>query len=179
MKKLAAIITCSVLLTGLFSCQKTKDDINKATEFDMNYSVDVPVPSNPSYTVTAPFDVSTPEISTGSAGRFSSESTTKDLITEIKLTKFNISNSSGNLNFLKEISIYIKTSSKAETLVAVKKNIPANSTSVVADLQDVNIKEYISSEKMQFRLNLTVTSGLSSDQNLKIEQTLHVKGKKI
>jgi len=179
MKKLAAIMAYSVLLTGLFSCQKAKDDINKATEFDMSYSVDVPVPSNPNYTVTTPIDVSTPEISTGSAGRFTSENTTKDLITEIKLTKFNISNASGNLNFLKSISIYLKTASKGETLVAVKSTIPANATSVTADLQDVNIKDYISSDKMQFRLNLTITSGLSSDQNLKIEQTLHVKGKKI
>lgn len=179
MKKLAAVLTFSVLLSGLFSCEKAKDDINDATEFDMNYSLDVPIPSNTNYTVTTPVDVSTPEISTGSAGRFSSEKTTKDLISEIKLTKFNISNSSGNLNFLKEISIYLKTSGKGETLVARKKDIPANTSSISADLQDVNIKDYISSEKIQFRLNLTITSGLSNDQNLKIEQTIHVKGKKI
>lgn len=179
MKKLTTLLSFSLVLVGLMSCQKTKDDINKATEFDMNYSTSVPIPSNPNYTVTTPVDLSTPEISTGSSDRFKTESTAKDLITEIKMTKFVISNSAGNLNFLKSISIYLKTSGKGEQLVAVKTNIPENATTMDADLQDVNIKDYLFNDKIQFRLSATITSGLSSDQNLKIEQTLHVKGKKL
>ena len=41
------------LLSGLFalglqlsSCQKTKDQVNEATEFDINYSASLPVPSS-------------------------------------------------------------------------------------------------------------------------------------
>jgi hypothetical protein len=178
-KKTITVFLSALILIGISSCQKTKDDINKATEFDMSYSTEVPIPSNPGYTVTTPVDFDTPEISTQSQNRFVSENTTKDLIDEIKLSKFLISNSAGNLNFLKSISIYIKTSGKGEQLVATKSDIPQNTTSISADLQDVNIKEYIFNDKIQFKVKLTITSGLSGEQKLKVEQTVHVKGKRV
>lgn len=184
MKKAAISLLAVLTLMGLSACQKTKDDINKATEFDMDYSTEVTVPSStlalPQGT-TQPMDFTTPEIPTQSSSRFSAESTTKDLIEEIKLTKFNISNPSGNLNFLKSISIYIK-SSAGEALVATKDNIPENSTSVTADVKDVNIKDHVFKDKIQFRVSVTlITSGSSSaqDQKLKTSQTMHVKGKRI
>ena len=126
MKKAATFIMAVLLVAGISSCQKTKNDINKATEFDMNYTTgDIIIPSAsipstltpPSGTIQA-IDFNTPDISTASASRFTSESTTQDLIDEIKMTKFTISNSSGNLNFLKSISIYIKTSGLGDVLVA-------------------------------------------------------------
>lgn len=179
MKKFAAILSLSLLLAGLSSCEKTKDKINEVTEFDMNYTTSLPIPSNPNYTVTTPVDFSTPEINTESSGRFKTENTAKDLVSEIKMTKFVISNNAGNLNFLKSISIYLKTSGKGDQLVATKTDIPDNASTLDADLQDVNIKDYIFNDKIQFRVNATITSGLSSDQNLKIEQTIHVKGTKL
>jgi hypothetical protein len=184
MKKAATFILAVLVFTGITSCQKAKDNINKATEFDMNYSTEVSIPSS---TLTAPqgttqpIDFNTPEISTQSTSRFSSESTTKDLITEIKLTKFTISNPKGNLSFLRSISIYLKSSGKDDILIATKTNIPDNSTSVDADVKDVNIKDYIFKDKIQFRVNVTLvtSTGSKEDQTLKTSQTMHVKGKKI
>jgi|GEM_PF-938761 len=188
MKKAASFILAVLVLAGITSCEKTKSDINKATEFDLNYATEFAIPSTtltapggtPSST-TQPIDFNTPDISTASASRFTSESTTKDLITEIKLTKFNIANPSGNLNFLKTMSIYLKTTDLGDVLVATKSNFPANSTSIDADLVDVNIKEYIFKDKIQFRVNVVLITGTaaSGDQKLKISQTMHVKGKKI
>ena len=188
MKKAATLILAVLVLAGISSCEKTKSDINKATEFDMNYSAEFTIPSStltvpggtPSGT-TQPIDFNTPEISTGSASRFASESTTKDLIEEIKMTKFNISNPSGNLNYLKSFSIYLKTSNLGDVLVATKTSIPQNVSTVDADLQDVNIKEYIFKDKIQFKVNVTLITGTGAtgDQKLKTSQTIHVKGKRI
>jgi len=188
MKKAATFILAVLVVAGITSCQKTKDDINKATEFDMSYSTDFTIPSStltapagtPSGT-TQPIDFNTPDISTASASRFTSESTTKDLISEIKMTRFTISNSGGNLNYLKSLSIYLRTTDLGDVLVATKTNIPQNSTSVDADLSDVNIKDYIFKDKIQFRINITLitSSGASGDQKLSTSQTVHVKGKRI
>jgi len=185
MKKAAVFIFAVLVFAGITSCQKTKNDINKATEFDMSYTTgDITIPSS---TLTTPagttqaIDFNTPDISTASASRFTSESTTQDLIDEIKMTKFNISNSSGNLNFIKSISIYIKTSGLGDILVASKTSIPQNVSTVDADLTSVNIKQYLFKDKIQFRVSATLIAGTgaSGDQKLKTSQTMHVKGKRI
>lgn len=179
MQKTANFFLAVLVFTGISACQKTKDEVNKATEFDMNYTTEVTIPSSPNYTVTTPVDFNTPEIPTESSNRFVSEETTKDLIEEIKMTKFNISNPAGNLNFLKSISIYIKTTGLGDVLVASKSNIPDNTSSVSADLSGANIKEYIFKDKIQFRVNVTITTGQSGEQKLKIAETVRVKGKRI
>lgn len=188
MKKAALFIFAVLVFAGITSCEKTKSDINKATEFDMDYSTEFTVPSStlnvpggtPSAT-TQPIDFNTPEIPTASASKFSSQSTTKDLIEEIKMIKFNISNPSGNLNFLKSFTIYLKTSNLGDVPVASKTVIPQNVSSLDADLADVNIKEYIFKDKIQFRINVVLVTGTgaSADQKLKTSQTMHVKGKRI
>src|SRR5688500_12054758 len=104
--KNAAITLVSVLMLGLCACEKTKEDINKATEFDINYSTQVSIPST-SLNITAPADFTSPEIPTESAAKFADNSTTKDLIDEIKLSKLQISNPSGNLDFLNSMTIYL------------------------------------------------------------------------
>jgi hypothetical protein len=178
--KNAAITLVSVLLLGLSACQKTKDDINEATEFDMTYSTQVAIPST-SLNITAPADFTSPEIPTESSAKFAANSTTKDLIEEIKMSKLEISNPSGNLDFLNSMTIYLKTTDLGDVKVASKSNIPKGSTSVLADLENVNIKEYIFRDKIQFRVtvNITTGNGLNTEQKLKVDQTLHVKGKKL
>lgn len=166
------------ILIGISACQKTKDSINEATEFTINYSTTVAIPSS-SITVTAPAEFTSPEIPTTSSSRFAAEKTTQELIDEIKMTTFNLSNPNGNLNFLKTISIFIKAPGLADILVATKSNIPPGTTSVAADLSGTNIKDHIFKDKIQFKVSLTITTGLTADQTLKIDQTVTVKGKKI
>lgn len=180
MKKFV-ILTLSAALMVLLGCEKTKNDVNKATEFDINYSSTFTVPSA-SLNITAPADFTTPDISTQYAARFAENSTTKDLIEEIKMRKFQISNTSGgNLDFLNSVTIYLKSSGLGDVQVASKSNIPKGSTTVAADLEDVNIKEYIFKDKIQFRVTVSITSGngLTTEQNVKVEQTMHVKGKRL
>jgi hypothetical protein len=179
MKKATTLLVALAMIFGVWSCEKTKDDINKATEFDMSYSSEITIPGS-ELSLSKPIEITTPEISTGSSAKFSSESTASNLIDEIKMTKFNISNPSGNLDFLDSLSIYIKTAGQSDVKVAAKSNIPKGTSSIAADLGDINIKEFIFKDKIQFRITVKVTTGTTtSDQTLKLEETLHVKGKRL
>lgn len=178
MKKTALFVFAVMIVAGIYSCEKTKETINEATEFNIDYSTSLSIPST-SVSVSVPADFTTPEISTQSVSKFASEKTTQDLIDEIKLTRFNISNPSGNLDFLDSVSIYIKTGSLGDILVATKSKIPKGTTQVVADMKDVNIKTHISKEKIQFRVTVKITTGLTSNQQLKMDQTVRVKGRKV
>ncbi len=173
MKKI--LIFCFVAaLTGFnLSCKKT---VEKLTEFDISYSSSISVPSS-SYTPSVPVDFDSPEIPTESSTKFSAENTAKDHIDEIKLTKFNISATGGNLDAFKAVSIYLKSSGMTDVLIATKSNIPSGVSSVALDPQYPNIKDYITRDKIQFRVSVTMTGGPTPEQQLKLDQTLHVKAK--
>jgi hypothetical protein len=174
---LSSFILGGVLLAFGF-CKKTKDQVNEATEFTIDYSTTLPVPSS-SISANVPVEFTTPDIPTTSTTRFASEKTTKELIDEIKLTKFNISTNTGNLDFLKSISISIQASGLPGTAVASKTVVPTGQTSFSADLSDVNIKDYIFKDNIQFKVSLTINTALGTDKELKLEQSVKVKGKKI
>src|SRR5688572_13085823 len=101
MKRILRLFLLFAVVTGIFSCKKTKEEINKATEFQMSYSSDVNVPTTGTVATTVPLELFSPEVPTTSQSRFASEQTTQDLIEDIKLTRFTITNTSGNLDFLK------------------------------------------------------------------------------
>jgi len=178
MKRLFSIFIVGGLLLVFGFCKKTKDQVNEATEFTIDYSTTLPVPSS-SISANVPVEFTTPDIPTTSTTRFASEKTTKELIDEIKLTKFNISTNTGNLDFLKSISISIQASGLPGMAVASKTLIPSGQTSISADLGEVNIKDYIFKDNIQFKVSVTITTALGSDKELKLEQSIKVKGKKI
>ncbi len=173
MKKITVLCLLMSIIAFNWSCNK-----EKLTEFDIDYSTSLPVPAS-SYTVNTPVEFLTPEIPTESASKFSSAKTSQNLIDEIKMTRFYITAVTGNLDGLKNISIYLKTSNLGDVLVASKASIPAGSTSISADLNDVNIKEYIFKDKIQFRVSVTISSDPSAARQFKLDQTLHVKAKLI
>lgn len=167
---LSALIVATMVGLNV-SCKK-----NKATEFDIDYTTNVTIPST-SVTVNVPADFTSPDINTDSKNKFSSQKTVQSLVDEIKMTRFNLSVANGDLNFLKSLNIYLKTSGLGDILVATKTVIPQNVSSFSMDLQDVNIKDYIFNDKIQFRVTVNIQTGLSGTQQLKMDQTLHVKAK--
>lgn len=171
--KFAKSLLALSLVALFWSCNKTTEEVNKLTEFDMSYSSESAVPAT-TYTANVPVDITTPEISTNSTSRFSSENTASNLIDEIKLTRFNITALSGNLDFLKSFTIFIKTSA-GETQVASKTSIPAGATSVAADLSGTNIKDHLTKDKISFRISAIFTTGTSQEIKIKTDQTVHVK----
>lgn len=175
MKHLLSSLCLTVLLITGFSCEKAKE---KLTEFDIDYSTSLTVPAN-SYTVDVPASFTTPEIATDSKNKFSAQKTAADHIDEIKMTRFNISVNAGNLDALKSIEIFIRSSGKDDVKIASKNGIAPGTTQTSAALEDVNIKEYIFNDKIQFRVNLVMGGGSQVNQQFKMDQTMHVKAKLI
>jgi len=179
MKNFLSFCFALALASSIVSCKK----IDKLTQFDINYSNRVNAPATtytatvPADTLTAPVEFDTAPIPTESANKFNAEKTSSKLIDEITLTKFNISVSQGNLNTFKSIAVYFKSSELGNVLIAKQSNIPAGSTSIVAEVQPVNIKEYIFAENMQFRIVARMGIASRLEQELKLEQTLRVKAK--
>jgi len=178
MRLISPILVLAIVLLVFSFCKKTKDQVNEATEFTINYSTALALPSS-SLSANVPVEFSTPDIPTTSSSRFASEKTTKELIDEIKLTRFSLSVNAGNLDFLKSVSIRIQAAGLPGAVVATKTLVASGLTSIDADLADVNIKEYIFKDNIQFKVSLEVNSALGADTELKLEQSIKVKGKKI
>jgi len=177
MKKIL-IFGCILIVTGyIISCKKA----NKLTQFDINYSNVATIPSatfsvtTPADTLSVPVEFNTPQIPTDAANKFNAQKTSTKLIDEIKLTKFNITVSTGNLDGIKSIAIYFKSAELGDLLIAQKTNIPTGSTSISTDVQDVNIKEYIFKDNMQFKIVMRMKAVSRPEQLLTLEQTLRVK----
>jgi hypothetical protein len=175
MKHLLLLPLCALVLSMGSGCRK----VNEATEFDIQYATTVNVPKG-SVKIDTTVDFTTPEVPTESSSYFANNQTAEDLIEEVALTRFVItSQSGGNLDYLKSLSVYIKAPNLNDLLVATKSNIPPGTTSFSADMTGANIREHLFKDKIQFRLSVTVKSLPPEDQTLKLEQTVHVKGKKI
>ena len=177
MRRLAQTLLVSLLFFTL-SCDKTKDEINDATEFDITYSSQFTMPDG-SLEVTGPADFTSPEIPTESNSRFAAEKTAKDLIDEIKLIRFVFTTNTGNFDYLKNLTIFIQADGLPEKQVCSKNPVPNGVSLVTMDLGDVNIKEYISKDKIKFRVTVNIDDEPTGTQLLRFEQTVRVKGKKI
>lgn len=179
MKKILSLTILFAFIAFGISCKK-KEEANKLTEFDIDYTTNLTIPSA-SIPVNAPSqtaEFTTPNIATEQATKFSAQNTAKSLIDEIKMTRFNLSavGSGANLDYLKSITIYIKATGVGEEQVAVKTSIPPGLTSLSLDLTDVNIKDYIFQDNIQFRVVATFdVTATTASQTLKLDQTVHVK----
>jgi len=174
MKKLLCLFFICLIICFNLSCKKTKEKVDQFTEFDINYTTNLSVPSN-TINQNVPIDFTTPDIPTQSSSKFSDNKTAQELVQEIKMTKFDVSVASGNLDFLKSLSVYIKANGVSEQLVATKSNIPTGLSMLSMDLQDVNIKNFIFQSNIQFRVTVTIDASTLNGQNLKMDETVHVK----
>jgi hypothetical protein len=174
MKRKETLILLAATLITITSCQKLKDEANKATEFDISYTSEVNVPAA-KYDTSGTIAFTSDEISTQSSEKFAAEKTAKDLITEIKLTNLKMSADVGNFDHIKSFSVSISATGMAETQVAVKNAIPAGVNSVAADLMDVNIRDYIVKDKIRFKTVVSFKPGNIPAQKLKTEETVHAK----
>lgn len=184
MKKAFTFLFAGLVALGIISCQKTKDDVNELTEFDASYSAKINAPALGADTaVGLPIDttvtITSPKIQTDIASKASSAKTAVSLIDEVKFTEFKLSTAGSNLNFLKELSVFLITDG-ADLSVAKITDIPANATSVSAVLDNVNIKNQLIKDQMQFKIITGFNSVPDSAQSkLTMDITVHVKGKKL
>jgi hypothetical protein len=83
----------------------------------------------------------------------------------------------GNFSFVKEVKFYLIGKGIAETLVASKSNIDATATSVMLDLTDTELVDFIKSGEVSTRVSFTTSSGIDEDYTMKANLKYAVKAK--
>ena len=169
------IIVVLFLSLIVLACNKYK----KAIEFDIPYSADFTITTG-GMTLNAPIDFTTPDINTDISSRLGEHKTDIQFIDEIKYTEFKIMVKAPvgqNLDFLKSIDLYISASGVNEKLVASKNPVPLGDSTIVMELPDVNIKNYITKEKFKIRALIVPDATLSQTVTLTMAQNVHVKAK--
>jgi hypothetical protein len=174
-----ATIIAAVLLLAGFSCKK--EDVDKFTTIGFSYSYDVDVPATAiTDSLKTEAEYLSPLIDSKSAEKIKDAKTTADLVSEIKMTKFTVTCIGGtsNLDYVNSIKVYIKSAKNSEVLLMEKTNIPAGAKSVDMDLKDVNIKEFIFEDQIQFRTGLSFKQTKAiDDQKMRLDATLLGKAK--
>lgn len=173
-KRAFGFIAIGIALTTASSC--TKQDFETFTTVGFDYSYDVNIPDT---TVDAnqPLegDYLSGEIDTRFAETIKDAKSSADLVSEIKLTRLSVTclNGTSNLDYVSSIKVYIKSANNAEVLLVENTSIPAGAYFINMAVNDVNLKNYIFEDKIQFRTKLTLrpTSEIA-DQQLRFNASL-------
>ncbi len=179
-KGVLAILAVSTILLTSFACTKQQIDTFTTVGFNYTFVAAVPASTITASQQTTTADYITPEIDTKSAELIKDAKSTADLISEIKMTRLTVTCDDGtsNLDYVNTIKIYIRSASNPEVLLMEKANIPAGAYTVNMDLKDVNIKNYVFEDKIQFRTALTFkTTTTIDDQKLRMDASLLGKAK--
>lgn len=171
-KTFSALLVFSLIINS--SCKK----VDELTEFDIPYSTKQTLPAS-GIPVGGTADFTTPDVQTDSQAKFAANSTAKDLISSVTMSKFSITNETGNLDFLRSFTVYINADGLGEVQVASKALVPDGVSMVEADVTGASIKEHIFKDKFRLRMTVSVDSLPAQEQQLKIDQVAHVSGKKL
>jgi hypothetical protein len=167
------IVILTVLLIG-FSC--SKKDLAELTTIGFSYSYDIDVPATDiTDSLRTSAQYVSPLIDTQSAEKIKGAKTSADFVSKIKITKFKVTCIGGtsNLDYVKSIQVFIKTDTTKAVFLMEKINIPAGAKSVDMDLMDVDIKEYVFKDQIQFLSFLTFKPTSSIDkQKLRMDATV-------
>ena len=174
MKKLALVLL-SVILTSTWSCK----EVNKLTQFNMDYSDEITIPAT--LGIDLPINVWTPDIPTNSSSTFESNNTHKDLIQKINLTKMNLtitSPESSTWDFLKKIEIYISADGLDDKKIAWLDDIPQTGLkSIDLTVSTDDLKEYIKKDKYKLETKTVTRQLVSHDTKVEIKSTFFVDAK--
>jgi hypothetical protein len=91
------------------------------------------------------------------------------------MTKLALSVTSGNLDFVKSVTVSINASGLTETVIGSKAVVPTGQTNVELDMTGVNIKDFIKKDNFSFRIAGTVQTGGALAKTLKMSEVVRVK----
>lgn len=167
------------LILALLCLVTACKEIDKLTQFNMDYNATVIVPSSSG--VNLPFNLFTPDIETNAESEFAINDTRKDLVEEIVLTEMvlhHLSPDSGDFNFLASIEIFIKANDLPEVRIAWKDEVPQDAGKQInLQTSDADLKAYIKKDKFTLRLNTVTDEFLGSDQKIEIRSVFFVDAK--
>ena len=162
-------------LLGFVVISFSNCELDKYTQFDMEFSSSVTVPKTSG--LTLPFDLFTPEMTTNSSATFGTNNTNKELIEEIILKSMVLDITQPgdrDFDFLEEIHIFISADGLAELEIASKTTIPADVDRLELDVNANDLKEYIKKDKFQLRVKTITDETLSDDVNIDVESVFAV-----
>jgi hypothetical protein len=167
MNKNVILLLCFV--AGLSSCSS----LNELTKFEMSFSEsvtikkDLIIPNSPAY------NISTPEIKTNSDDFFSTNNINTDLIEKISLKEMRLdilSPGTGNLNFLKSISISISADSLPEMNISSLNEIPAEAgTYLILTVDQTDLKQYIMKDNCKLKIKIVADETIPSDYTIDLK----------
>lgn len=147
-----------------FSCKK------KLTEFYVDYTSDCVISST--FSVATYFSIITPEMETNSEYNFENNNTKKKYIKSIYLKDLVLTIKSPNgqtFSFLNEVEVYLSAPGLSEISVAKKSNISNSIGNTLAlDLENVDLQEYIKSDKFSLRLRTKTDETIAQDVDISI-----------
>lgn len=166
-------LICLVILSS-FSCK----EVDKLTEFNMDFNTQVTLPANPVSNV--PISITSPSIPTNSDAIFSGKNTRQDLVEEISLSKMDLNiilPAGNNFNFFESIEVFMSASDLPEVSIASKMNIEDGLNILKLDPSGVNIKDYIKKANFSLRFAVTTDEPTTEDHDIRIEMTYFVDAK--
>ena len=172
MKILLLFFSISFLIN---SCQQ----IDKFTQFDMEYYAEVTVPATVG--INLPVDLLTPSITSNAEQQFALNDTRKDLIEEIYLKQLDLNittPSNADFSFLEEITVYINADGLPETEIAVKLPVPNDTGySLSLDCSQSDIQEYIKKDNFSLKLTTVTDELLTQDYQIQVYAVFFVDAK--
>ncbi|MDA3882967.1 MAG: hypothetical protein PF481_06760 [Bacteroidales bacterium] len=161
------------LIILAFGCE----EINKLTQFDIQYSEQITVPVIVS--TDTPIVVTTPDIPTKTESIYQLNNTSKNLISTILLSEMSISHklpNEGDLNFLSSLEIFINAENLSEEKIAWKYDIPETiGKNLDLETGNTNLKDYLNSEYFSLRISIECDSTILEEQLLDIQSNYTVK----
>lgn len=160
----------AIAVFGLSSC-----DFDEFTQFDMEFNSSITVPASSG--INLPFDLFTPEITTNSESTFGSNNTSADLIESIKLTAMNLDITAPgdrDFDFLNSIKIYIDADGLSELMIASLTDIPADVDNIELEVNDNDLKDYLTKDKFKLRVETVTDEFLNNDVNIDVKSTYRV-----
>lgn len=173
MKFVKALLLSTIVF--ITSCSK----LDELTQFNLTYNVEVVIPSGTP--VNLPFNLMSPDITTNSNSTFSSNNTSKDLIEEINLIQLTLeltSPANGNLNFLKDIELFINAQDLPEKKVAWKYDIQNDGVMILyLDTSSDDLQDYIKKDEMTLSIKTTTDEVITQDHTLIATSIFYVDAK--
>ena len=168
MKKLALIASCLITIAA---CK----DLEKLTEFDMNYSSSITIQKTTGLSLPS---LLTPDMKTNSESEFAVNDTRKDMVEEIILTGLDMTITSPDdqtFSFLKSINVYIVAKDLPEVEIAHQENVSATADHQLSlETTGQDLKEYIIQDKFNLRVETVTDETISRDTDIKIDSRFFV-----
>lgn len=179
MKKISVLLFAFALLIGFNGCQT----INEWTSFDLGpWKTSFTVPGNGIAANLSNFtSLADSLIPTSATKSFTLNGTSSSLVDKItmKEMKLTLDSTATDMNFLKDIELWVKADGLDSVKIAYYNNIPDNVKTLSLTMTDVNLKSYLSKDKFTLTPKVKLDAIPSKSTKIEISQTYHVDAVKL